>query len=235
MAVANDTAGHGRHRRPLVPCPACGVAFLAGMTGGRRQIHCSSACEVAARKRRAAADPLIPLRAITSICYRERGAPINLDRAIKTAGIANNKAIIAARNRRRVAACKCVLCGAGIAPGITRPKKYCHQCSGKAPSEIRNRRAAKSRRRARQRGLVHQSIDPILVFERDRWRCKLCGTRTPKAKRGTIDPDAPELDHIVPLALGGTRTWGNVQCACRACNQKKGATPLGQVGFDFAA
>lgn len=231
MAVANDTAGHGRHRRPLVQCPWCGVAFLAGMTGGRRQIHCSSACEVAARKRRNA----------------QLAGPWKILDAVARAAKPRDIGLLVRKACRFVRrASKCMICADPIPYEVGRPAISCSTCKRAAkkqyratylasPSGRKIRRAAKSLRRARQRGLMHQSIDPILVFERDRWRCKLCGTRAPKAKRGTIDPDAPELDHIVPLALGGTRTWGNVQCACRACNQKKGATPLGQVGFDFAA
>ena len=35
------------------------------------------------------------------------------------------------------------------------------------------------------------------------------------------------MDHIVPIARGGTSTKGNVVPACRACNQsKKLATPV---------
>ena len=46
---------------------------------------------------------------------------------------------------------------------------------------------------------------------------------------GTCDPRAPELDHIVPLALGGAHVPENVQDACRACNSAKGATDRGQI------
>jgi 5-methylcytosine-specific restriction endonuclease McrA len=35
-------------------------------------------------------------------------------------------------------------------------------------------------------------------------------------------PKAPTVDHIIPLASGGTHTWGNVQLACAACNSAKG-------------
>jgi 5-methylcytosine-specific restriction endonuclease McrA len=41
--------------------------------------------------------------------------------------------------------------------------------------------------------------------------------------------DAPELDHIVPLACGGAHTYQNTQCTCRECNGRKGATILGQL------
>jgi 5-methylcytosine-specific restriction endonuclease McrA len=33
----------------------------------------------------------------------------------------------------------------------------------------------------------------------------------------------------VRLSLGGKHTYLNTQCACRACNIRKGAKPLGQL------
>lgn len=96
------------------------------------------------------------------------------------------------------------------------------------------RRAAKSRRRARIRGAKVDRIDPIKVFERDKWRCHLCGCRTPKRLRGSYEPNAPELDHIIPLAAGGSHTWGNVACSCRECNNSKSDQPLGQIGLELS-
>jgi len=38
------------------------------------------------------------------------------------------------------------------------------------------------------------------------------------------------MDHIVPIARGGTSTPGNIVPACRACNQsKKLQTPVDQI------
>ena len=65
-------------------------------------------------------------------------------------------------------------------------------------------------------------VDPIEIFDRDEWCCKVCGIETPQHKRGTYDADAPELDHIVPLVRGGPHTRANLQCACRSCNLIKG-------------
>ena len=97
------------------------------------------------------------------------------------------------------------------------------------------KRAAKSKRRALIRGASDgQPIDPIKVFERDKWLCHICGNKTIKSKRGTIHDRAPELEHIISLADGGTHTWGNVACSCRKCNGLKGAESFGQVGFNFA-
>ena len=104
----------------------------------------------------------------------------------------------------------------------------------KSPAGRASSKRAKAVRRARV-AIESEAIDPIAVFDRDRWTCQLCGKRTPRRLRGQMVPDAPELDHIIPLALGGPHTWGNVQCACRECNGKKGATIQGQLGLPLAA
>ena len=78
------------------------------------------------------------------------------------------------------------------------------------------------------KGDAVERIDPIAVFERDGWRCHICGKMTLRDKRGTVHPLAPELDHVMPLSLGGQHVLGNVRCACARCNHMKGAKPLGQ-------
>lgn len=98
-----------------------------------------------------------------------------------------------------------------------------------------SRRIEKSKRRAliKRQGQI-DDIDPIKVFERDRWICHLCGIKTLKGKRGTIHTRAPELEHIISLADGGSHTWGNVACSCSACNRSKGARSFGQLGLGFS-
>jgi 5-methylcytosine-specific restriction endonuclease McrA len=72
------------------------------------------------------------------------------------------------------------------------------------------------------KGAKIERVDPFVVFERDGWRCQLCFDPTPKEKRGTHEDDAPELDHVVALADGGSHSYVNTQCACRRCNIEKG-------------
>ena len=126
---------------------------------------------------------------------------------------------------------QCKECEASYRPPFTmgRPSVFCSkQCADLG--KIRLRKVSKARREARKRGCgAVESIDPIKVFERDAWRCGICGAKTHKAKRGTYHPRAPELDHIVALANGGSHTWDNVQCSCRECNGRKGATDYGQI------
>lgn len=87
------------------------------------------------------------------------------------------------------------------------------------------RKKDKAIRRARV-AIMAEAIDPIAVCERDGWQCHLCGIDTPKELRGSSDPRAPEIDHVHPLALGGSHIWSNVRCACRRCNGMKGAKTM---------
>lgn len=134
---------------------------------------------------------------------------------------------------------ECRHCGSFFAP--RKGQRFCDLCADdrKAEAARRRRRSSsrraskkryKTQRRARQ-AIKAENIDPIKVFERDGWRCHLCGCKTPRRLRGTNEPKAPELDHIVSLADGGSHTWGNVACSCRACNIEKGAASLGQLGL----
>lgn len=81
----------------------------------------------------------------------------------------------------------------------------------------------------KQRRGKNSAIDPFKVFERDGWRCHLCGRKTPKALRGTTNDRAPERDHIISIFDGGSDTYENSACACRRCNRKKGRKSRGQL------
>lgn len=85
-----------------------------------------------------------------------------------------------------------------------------------------SKRKHRSIRRARIRCSDGAEVfDPFEVFDRDKWQCKICSVQTPKSKRGSLDDDAPELDHIIPLSKGGAHTRANTQCLCRKCNHIK--------------
>lgn len=97
-------------------------------------------------------------------------------------------------------------------------------CADKSHSRIAHRR-----RRAKVSGVRVEAVNPSIVFQRDKWKCQLCGCKVLRSKRGECDPRSPELDHIIPLSQGGEHSYRNTQCACRACNQAKGARELGQL------
>ena len=89
--------------------------------------------------------------------------------------------------------------------------------------------ASRNARKLRQRGVTVEAVNPIVVLERDRWTCQLCGIRTPKKMRGTYNDNAPEVDHILPIAKGGEHSYRNTQCACRKCNITKSSKAQGQT------
>lgn len=51
------------------------------------------------------------------------------------------------------------------------------------------------------------------VFQRDKYQCQSCGKSDREAKLN--------IDHIIPLATGGSNDISNLQTLCRTCNQKK--------------
>lgn len=72
----------------------------------------------------------------------------------------------------------------------------------------------------------YERINKRRVFERDKWRCQLCGCKVRRTKEWNTRQAT--IDHIVPIALGGEHSYANVQTACMECNSKKGATIQGQ-------
>jgi len=144
--------------------------------------------------------------------------------------------------RERMNGRPCVVCGKTYIP-FTQSKNTCSpECALNTEEAKGKRRIAKRAWKKTEAGKRHQrihnrkrraarygngpvdSIDPIGVFDRDKWRCYICGAYTPKGMRGSNDDRAPELDHVIPLAAGGTHTLDNVACSCRRCNGEKGAT-----------
>ena len=37
-----------------------------------------------------------------------------------------------------------------------------------------------------------------------------------------FSPEELTMDHVIPRSRGGKRTWENIVCSCKKCNQKKG-------------
>ena len=127
----------------------------------------------------------------------------------------------------------CQFCGETfIAPYGDKRKRFCSiDCSRKdwRREYPEQKIIDRHRRRARKYGNGRvQKINPFEVYERDAWRCGICGK--------PVDPElefphpySASLDHIQPLAAGGTHAYANVQLAHLICNSYKGASGGGQL------
>ena len=127
----------------------------------------------------------------------------------------------------RKAECTCQECGSTFLPAYGDKRRvFCSETCCKRHLH----RISKGVERAQAFGVRADPVNPIAVLERDRWICHICGEEAPRELRGTMRWNAPEVDHIIPLAAGGTHTYENVACAHRACNLEKGdALPPGSV------
>jgi 5-methylcytosine-specific restriction endonuclease McrA len=74
--------------------------------------------------------------------------------------------------------------------------------------------------RARKRGAEgrHTAAAILAIFEAQRGVCANCQARLFKSGANKY-----HVDHIMPLALGGSNWPGNLQCLCKACNLSKNA------------
>jgi 5-methylcytosine-specific restriction endonuclease McrA len=63
-------------------------------------------------------------------------------------------------------------------------------------------------------------VNRLQIFKRDRLICHICGKKT-DPRKSAPHPKAPTIDHIVPIAKGGTHEPANVATACFMCNATK--------------
>jgi 5-methylcytosine-specific restriction endonuclease McrA len=76
------------------------------------------------------------------------------------------------------------------------------------------------RKRARYYGCVYAPLNRKYIFERDNYKCYLCGIDVVLSK--IYREDQATIDHVIPMSKGGAHTYDNVKTCCNKCNSKKG-------------
>lgn len=226
--------------KTLVPeaekiCPICGTKF----TGTGKRKYCSRQCcdradriaeNVRERVRRSERQrPPRPAK-VCPIC----GDSFSASPHVSQVYCGMDCRTRASRARIRVPAPKvivnkrCERCGEGFgcSAGKSKVQKYCsHACAKRA-----GHRNHEHVRRARKRNAYVAPVSFAAIAMRDGWRCGICGKPVPK-KAVVPNPLAPTLDHIIPLAKGGTHEPKNVQLAHFLCNSVKSDKGGGQLRF----
>ena len=239
-----------RKKQPIV-CQHCGRTFLP--KEANRATFCSRECAFAhktAEKQQREAGRLAGIGASSRIWVKECAECGQLFVARNANQTLCSEGCEKARNRRRFSEHKheigrdagrlehrtCRECGAEFDQVVfNQLKEFCSKrCARRNWERLNPETAAQMKakqqhvRRARKKGAVAENINPRAVYERDGWKCGICGRKVNPRLRFP-HPMSGSLDHIQPLAAGGTHTWGDVQCAHFICNSKKGAADGGQL------
>jgi len=128
---------------------------------------------------------------------------------------------------------RCVQCDSGF--NAVRNQRFCSTRCRLAHCQRPERQAdlrSQWRRKNHQRRAVARWTDLSAGVERalraKARRCPLCSVVMIDVPQ---QPNSKELDHIIPIGVGGTHTLGNVRIICRSCNlrrPKDGSDFLGQ-------
>jgi 5-methylcytosine-specific restriction endonuclease McrA len=83
--------------------------------------------------------------------------------------------------------------------------------------------ARQAKRRAQIAGTKTENISREDIIERDGAACYLCGRE--------LSLSEATLEHVIPIARGGSHTADNLRIACMFCNQRKGAKLLSELSW----
>lgn len=77
------------------------------------------------------------------------------------------------------------------------------------------------RKRVRHYGGNYEPVRPEEIFERDGWKCQICGKAI---RRDTKCPHplSASIDHIIPVSEGGDHVAENLRAAHFGCNTARG-------------
>lgn len=127
---------------------------------------------------------------------------------------------------KRLAIHVCKNCGKEFCQMVTGYNSSSY-CSQKCQTRWYNRTAVYKRRKKLMERKHDKDISLERLYKRDSGICYLCGIKCNwddiEERDGTIiaGQQYPSIDHVIPVAKGGTHTWDNIKLACRRCNTLK--------------
>lgn len=210
--------------RPLTKlCPVCGIEFANNIRGTNK--YCNKLCRnkyyennLKVAKPRKTPSKKFGCCAYCNKLYTYDGRLVT---KMYCGKVCCGKAQQAKR-RTTTDATNCVVCDKALPTRTTTALRiYCSKaCYNKSPAtRARNARKQGKRRAIKLKAFV-SDVNRFAIYERDGWRCQICKLKVNPRYTGT-HPKAPSLDHIIPLAVGGTHQPSNVQLTHFGCNARK--------------
>lgn len=154
---------------------------------------------------------------------KERREQTEHDARIKAEQRAKKAAeLISRQTEERLAIHICKNCGQEYSIGATgyNSIKYCSEkCMKRWAMRVKNDRRIKKLKTRRH----DTDITLEKLFRRDGGVCYLCGKKCDwtDVVGGNASDNYPSIDHVIPVAKGGTHTWDNIKLAHRLCNTLK--------------
>lgn len=204
-------------------CKHCGKEFMPKQSN--RATYCSRQCSYEDKKAKAKAK----INPKCIVCGKEfkgrTDAKYCSDKCRKENDRRKSNEYLKSKHKNKKHICK--ECGKEFIPEYgnkrrtfcsdTCLKEYVHQLS-----KVRRRRKIK------ENGEVDLGITLNKLIKRDKDICKMCGKAIDihdylinKCGNFIVGDKYPSIDHIIPIAKGGTHTWNNVQLAHFRCNTLK--------------
>lgn len=215
-------------------CLGCGVALTNGPRTRNPKKWCSESCR-AENYARVHPDRAARRKMVSAARAKKRAEAVEASKPPKPR--CENCGTDLASRRAGIRFCSAPACqrakrvaDARVAPrctveGCERPQIARGMCGSHCALDWAKRNpersaAGKARYRARKRDAFVEDVIPVEVFERDGWRCGICGERIPKGARYP-DPRSASVDHVIPLSRGGTHEMKNAQATHLLCNALK--------------
>ena len=190
-------------------CKTCGTVVSKSWTSVKHGTASCAVCADVQRDRR------------TAERNREREQQSEQKRMLMDRQRADRKRELARLRAEKREARKhpCKVCGT-----ITTNRCY---CSDRCANRVDSKRKEVARRIKIKTAMVDRDITLERLFDRDKGVCHICGMLCnyddiETAGETMIAGDFyPSIDHVIPLAKGGTHAWSNVKLAHRKCNYIK--------------
>lgn len=207
LCPSHYSAWHRAQLKYTITCATCGKE---AQVARRRTKHCSHQCGIDAVNANIAG--------ISVDEWRSRPKELRRPRRWRRKQAKIDKAARGSRGRTIWVARKCKMCGQSFTVPSSYPDRCCSTtCTKLNKDEVLFRK--KARRRARKRNAYIEAVDRLEVFKRDGWRCYICGKKTVDRKQW--HKRKATVDHVIPLAKGGTHEMANCRTACWMCNSSK--------------